>query len=81
MQRPNKPELTVYIVSYGQKTRRAHCLTHEPLQAQVHDKSGALDPLLEPVCTHPVCEIATHDPLSLPLRLRRLPLVVLQEAT
>jgi hypothetical protein len=25
------------------------------------------------------CEIATHDPLSLPLRLRRLPLVVLQQ--
>jgi hypothetical protein len=23
------------------------------LQAQVHDKSGALDPLLGPVCTHP----------------------------
>jgi hypothetical protein len=46
------------------------------LQAQVHDKSGALDPLLGSVCTHPVCEIATHDPLSLPLRLRRLPLVV-----
>jgi len=38
------------------------------LQAQVHDKSGALDPLLGSVCTHPVCEIATHDPLSLPLR-------------
>ena len=31
------------------------------LQAQVHDKAGALDPLLGPVCTHPVCEIATHD--------------------
>ena len=44
------------------------------LQAQVHDKSGALDPLLGSVCTNPVCEIATHDPLS--LRLRRLPLVV-----
>jgi hypothetical protein len=44
------------------------------LQAQVHDKSGALDPLLGSVCTYPVCEIATHDPLSLPLR--RLPLVV-----
>jgi hypothetical protein len=46
------------------------------LQAQVHDKSGALDRLLASVCTHPVCEIATHDPLSIPLRLRRLPLVV-----
>jgi hypothetical protein len=28
-----------------------------------------------------ICEIATHGTLSLPLRLRRLPLVVLQEAT
>ena len=46
------------------------------LQAQAHDKSGPLDPLLGSVCTNPVCEIATHDPLSLPLRLRRLPLVV-----
>ena len=49
------------------------------LQAQVHDKSGSADPLLGPDCTHPIYEIAAHDPLSLPLRLRRLPLVVLQQ--
>jgi hypothetical protein len=42
------------------------------LQAQVNDKSGSVDPFLGPDRTHPyICEIATHDTLSLPLRLRR----------
>jgi hypothetical protein len=52
------------------------------LQAQVNDKSGSLDPLLGPDCTHPyiyICEIATHDTLSPPPRLRGLALVVLQQ--
>ena len=41
-------------ISYGQKTRRAHLpYARTSLQAQVHDRSGALDPLLGPVCTHP----------------------------
>jgi hypothetical protein len=53
------------------------------LQALVHDKSGSVDPfLLGPDGTHPsiYARIATHDPLSLPLRLRRLSLAVLQQA-
>ena len=47
---------------------------------------GSVDPLLEPDRTHPyiyniyMCEIVRHDSLSLPLRLRRLWLVVLQQA-
>jgi len=48
------------------------------LQAQVRDKSGSLAPFLGLGCT--MCEIATHDQLTLPLRLRRIPLVVLQQA-
>jgi hypothetical protein len=51
------------------------------LQAQVHDKQA-----LQTLCLGQtpriliyICEIARHDPLSLPLRLRRRLLVVLQQ--
>jgi hypothetical protein len=46
--------------------------------SEVNDKSGSVDPFLGPDCTQSlyICEIATHDSLSLPLRLRRLSLVV-----
>src|SRR6516225_9901958 len=49
----------------------------------IHDNSGPVDPLLGPDCTHPYIYIYARlprDPLSLPLRLRRLPLVVLKQA-
>jgi hypothetical protein len=53
------------------------------LQAQVHDKLGWVDPLLGPDSTHPyiyMCEITKNNSLSLPLRLRRLALIVFQQA-
>jgi hypothetical protein len=50
------------------------------LQAQVHDKSGSVDPLFGPDRkTSYISAIARDDSLSLPLRLHRLSLVVLQQ--
>jgi hypothetical protein len=67
----------------GQKTRRGRCPTHEP-----HFKRRfMINQARQTLCLGQtarilyiyICEIAKHDPLSLPLRLRRLPLVVLQQ--
>jgi hypothetical protein len=64
---------------HGQNSRRARYPTHEPLQAQVHDKSGSVDPLLGADRKHPYIYGRLPDSLSLLLRLCRLSLVVLQQ--
>jgi serine/threonine protein kinase len=69
---------------FGEWSKNSSCpLPHArtSLQAQVHDKSGVGRPFAwaRLHASLYICEIAKHDPLSLPLRLRRLPLVVLQQ--
>jgi hypothetical protein len=52
--RPERVRFSYSSSRMVNKTRRVHCLTHEPhFKRRFSDKSGTLDPLLGPVCAHP----------------------------